>query len=141
MNYEIPAGTARLIKHGGRIALRYHLLKTTTLCLLLSILEDGMAAVQALKQIGIDTEALIRQIEETLTQSQAAEGAPAETTNEQPAEGAAETLPELDVVCLRIVKLLVLEDRLANGKREGDLLLMLAMTATTRLRLSYNHWG
>ena len=127
MNYEIPAGTARLIKHGGRIALRYHLLKTTTLCLLLSILEDGMAAVQALKQIGIDTEALIRQIEETLTQSQATEGAPAETTNEQPAEGAAETLPELDVVCLRIVKLLVLEDRLANGKREGDLLLMLAM--------------
>lgn len=127
MNYEIPAGTARLIKHGGTIALRYHLLKTTTLCLLLSILEDGMTAVQALKQIGIDTEALIRQIEETLTQSQATEGAPAETTNEQPAEGAAETLPELDVVCLRIVKLLVLEDRLANGKREGDLLLMLAM--------------
>ena len=59
MNYEIPAGTARLIKHGGTIALRYHLLKTTTLCLLLSILEDGMTAVQALKQIGIDTEALI----------------------------------------------------------------------------------
>ena len=120
MNYEIPAGTTRLLKQSRRIARQHQLLQTTSLCFLLSVIEDGLMVVPALKQLGIDIASLLKQIESKMPESAARDEVSEGDVNE-------ERLPEFDSDCLRIIKLLALEDRLANGKRESDLLLMLAL--------------
>lgn len=119
MNYEIPAGTARLLKQSREIAKRYHLLKTSSLCLLFSVLDDGLVVTSALKQLGIGIESLIKRIEESLSRQ--------EHASEEQALPAESELPEFDANCMRIVKLLALEDRLANGKHPSDLLLVLSI--------------
>lgn len=119
MNNEVHAGTARLLKHSREIAQKYKLLKANPLCLLMSIIDEGLIVVTFLKQAGVNVEALIQEIEKTFTN----EHTSAETAELQ----SAETLPELDSICVRITKLLVLEDKIANGKRQSDLLLTLAI--------------
>lgn len=119
MNYEIPAGTTRLLKQSRRIARQHQLLQTTSLCFLLSVIEDGLTVVPALKQLGIDIASLLQQIESKI-------GA-LSNLNADAANDAEESLPEFDSDCLRIIKLLALEARLANNDYESDMLLMLAL--------------
>ena len=119
MNNEVHAGTARLLKHSREIAQKYKLSKANSLCLLMSVIDEGLIVVALLKQLGVNVDTLIQEIERAFTN----ELESAEVNEPQ----SAESLPDLDSISVRITKLLVLEDKIANGKRQSDLLLTLAI--------------
>lgn len=119
MNYEVPAGTTRILKHSREIAQRHRLLSVNSLCLLMSVIDDGVSLLQLLKKASVNVQILVSRIEEAFS-------AITKESGELHTE-ASDELPEFDEVCLRIIKLLALEDKLANGKRQSDLLLVLAI--------------
>lgn len=119
MNNEVHAGTARLLKHSREIAQKYKLSKANPLCLLMSVIDEGLIVVSLLKQLGVNVDALIQEIEKAFANNS--------DTTEVAETQSADLLPELDSICVRITKLLVLEDKIANGKRQSDLLLTLAI--------------
>lgn len=119
MNYEVPAGTTRILKHSKEIAKQYRLSSVNSLCLLMSVIEGGMLPDNLLNNSGINIQTIKKRIEEALTILP--------TNNITAVYDTRDELPEFDEVCIRIIKLLALEDKLANGKRQSDLLFMLAI--------------
>lgn len=117
MKYEIPAGTARLLTQSREIAKHFRLVQTGSLCLLLCALKDEIVAA-AFRKLNLNADELINKLEEMLSMS-LGEGTKSVSDGEE--------LPELDSNCLRIVKLLALEDKLANGKCESALLVVLTI--------------
>ena len=128
MSYEIPAGTTRLIKRSGELALQFKLLQTTSLCLLLSTLEDA-CVMKILKTLEVDLTSLKEKIINILQDQSIQQGNTSSSwTSEQ--EGNVEKqplLPHLDEDSSRVIKLLVLEDKLAKGERNSSELMLLAL--------------
>lgn len=119
MNYEVPAGTTRILKHSKEFAKQHRLRSVNSLCLLMSVIEGGMLPANLLDNTGINIQTIKKRIEEALAIL---------PTNDITAEyDTRDELPEFDEVCIRIIKLLALEDKLANGKRQSDLLFILAI--------------
>lgn len=120
-NKLLPAGTARFLKHSREIARKFGLMNTSSLCLLMSILQNGLVVVPALKRLGVDVNLMLAKIEKIVL------GEEKKATDEAEASADPDDLPGFDAVCSRIVKLVVLEDKLANGKYDSDLLLVLSI--------------
>ena len=66
MSYEIPAGTARIINKSKNIAIQFNLLRVSSLCLLLSAIENEQVLLM-LKKMNIDTEKLESEIKKVLS--------------------------------------------------------------------------
>ncbi len=121
MNYEIPAGTKRLIIRSKEITNQYNLSQVNTLCMLLSLLESSVAAA-LFQKLDVDIEALKQACEEALSRLPKN---PAASNGEGGAPNV--ELTPFDVTSSRILKLLVLEDKLCNGKRNGAEVILLAL--------------
>lgn len=120
MSYEIPAGTTPIINRSKLIAQQYNLLHVNSLCLLLSILESEYI-VALLKKIGVSKKSLMSSINSILNTEISANNQSMlemDTDSESIA---------LDEDCTRIIKLLTLEDKLAQGKKSAAELLLLAL--------------
>lgn len=121
MNYEIPAGTAQLINKSKEIAQEYVLLRITPLCLLLSIL-DNEYVVQLLNKINIKVDSLIDEVKSQIN-----------VQNSKTNEGAKDdelmsSVPStFDTDSTRILHLLTLEDKLAQGKKSGAEIILLSI--------------
>lgn len=122
MSYEIPAGTARIINKSKSIAIQFNLLRVSSLCLLLSALDNEQVLLM-LKKMDINTEKLRNEIKRALNNHSRLAGTGdyghVQTYNN-------EDIP-LDADCTRIMKLVVLEDKLANGKKDSSELVILAL--------------
>lgn len=128
MSYEIPAGTNRLIKRGGEIALQYKLLQTTSVCLLLSALED-VSVMKILKTLEVDIDSFRNKVERILqekSQMPIFNGPNMEVDHREDADKKTQ-LPTLDEDSSRVIKLLVLEDKLAKGEKDSSELMLLAL--------------
>ena len=120
MSYEIPAGTTQIINRSKLIAQQYNLLHVNSLCLLLSILESEYI-VALLKKIGVSKKSLMSSINSILnTEISANDQSMLEMDTDS------ESIA-LDEDCTRIIKLLTLEDKLAQGKKSAAELLLLAL--------------
>lgn len=121
MNYEIPAGTAQLINKSKEIAQEYVLLRITPLCLLLSIL-DNEYVVQLLNKINIKVDSLIDEVKSQINvqNSKTNEGAKDD-------ELMSSTPSTFDTDSTRILHLLTLEDKLAQGKKSGAEIILLSI--------------
>lgn len=121
MNYEIPAGTAQLINKSKEIAQEYVLLRITPLCLLLSIL-DNEYVVQLLNKINIKVDSLIDEVKSQINvqNSKTNEG----TKDDELMSSAPSTF---DTDSTRILHLLTLEDKLAQGKKSGAEIILLSI--------------
>lgn len=120
MSYEIPAGTTQIINRSKLIAQQYNLLHVNSLCLLLSILESEYI-VALLKKIGVSKKSLMSSINSILnTEISANDQSKLEMDTDS------ESIA-LDEDCTRIIKLLTLEDKLAQGKKSAAELLLLAL--------------
>lgn len=120
MSYEIPAGTTQIINRSKLIAQQYNLLHVNSLCLLLSILESEYI-VALLKKIGVSKKSLMSSINSILnTEISANDQSKFEMDTDS------ESIA-LDEDCTRIIKLLTLEDKLAQGKKSAAELLLLAL--------------
>lgn len=121
MNYEIPAGTAQLINKSKEIAHEYVLLRITPLCLLLSIL-DNEYVVQLLNKINIKVDSLIDEVKSQINvqNSKTNEG----TKDDELMNSAPSTF---DTDSTRILHLLTLEDKLAQGKKSGAEIILLSI--------------
>lgn len=120
MSYEIPAGTTPIINRSKLIAQQYNLLHVNSLCLLLSILESEYI-VALLKKIGVSKKSLMSSINSILnTEISANDQSKFEIDTDS------ESIA-LDEDCTRIIKLLTLEDKLAQGKKSAAELLLLAL--------------
>ena len=120
MSYEIPAGTTQIINRSKLIAQQYNLLHVNSLCLLLSILESEYI-VALLKKIGVSKKSLMSSINSILnTEISANDQSMLEMDTDS------ESIA-LDEDCTRIIKLLALEDKLAQGKKSAAELLLLAL--------------
>lgn len=117
MNYGIPAGTTQLINKSTQIAEQYKLLRVTSMCLLMSILESEYI-IALLQKIGIKTEDLVNDVKEALT---------AEPKANDINEATNSNAVVFDTDSTRILKLLTLEDKLAQGKKNGAELILLAL--------------
>lgn len=115
MNYDIPADTTRLLDDSKRIALAFRLPEINTLCMLKSVINNDMQVVEKLAALKVDATLLGRRIDERLDEQSA--------HNEAPSEDRL----AFDADCSRIIKLLMLENRLAAGKRNAAMLLVMAM--------------
>ena len=122
MSYEIPAGTARIINKSKNIAIQFNLLRVSSLCLLLSAIENEQVLL-ILKKMNIDTEKLESEIKKVLSSHNELVG---EENSVQPQTYNSDDIP-LDADCTRVMKLVVLEDKLANGKKESSELVLLAL--------------
>lgn len=120
MSYEIPAGTTQIINRSKLIAQQYNLLHVNSLCLLLSILESEYI-VALLKKIGVSKKSLMSSINSILNTEISAND---QSTIEMDTDS--ESIA-LDEDCTRIIKLLTLEDKLAQGKKSAAELLLLAL--------------
>lgn len=122
MSYEIPAGTARIINKSKNIAIQFNLLRVSSLCLLLSAIENEQVLLM-LKKMNIDTEKLESEIKKVLSSHKELVG---EESSVQPQTYNSDDIP-LDTDCTRVMKLVVLEDKLANGKKDSSELVLLAL--------------
>ena len=122
MSYEIPAGTARIINKSKNIAIQFNLLRVSSLCLLLSAIENEQVLLM-LKKMNIDTEKLESEIKKVLSSHKELVG---EENSVQPQTYNSDDIP-LDTDCTRVMKLVVLEDKLANGKKDSSELVLLAL--------------
>lgn len=122
MSYEIPAGTARIINQSKNIAIQFNLLRVSSLCLLLSAIENEQVQLM-LKKMNIDTEKLECEIKKVLSSHKELVG---EGNSVQPQTYNSDDIP-LDADCTRVMKLVVLEDKLANGKKDSSELVLLAL--------------
>ena len=122
MSYEIPAGTARIINKSKNIAIQFNLLRVSSLCLLLSAIENEQVLL-ILKKMNIDTEKLESEIKKVLSSHKELVG---EGSSVQPQTYNSDDIP-LDTDCTRVMKLVVLEDKLANGKKDSAELVLLAL--------------
>lgn len=121
MNYEIPASTAQLINRSKEIAQEYVLLRITPLCLLLSIL-DNEYVVQLLDKINVKVDSLIDEVKSQINvqNNRANEGVKnEELMNSSPSA--------FDTDSTRILHLLTLEDKLAQGKKSGAEIILLSI--------------
>lgn len=125
MSYEIPAGTNQLIKRSGELAQQFKLLQTTPMCLLLSTLED-VGVMKILKDLNIDTDKFKTKIEDCL-QDKGSQTNISTMFEEQDNTSLKESFPNLDEDSSRIIKLLVLEDKLAKGEKNSSELMLLAL--------------
>lgn len=116
MSYEYPAKTAHLISKSKEIATKHQMPQVDSLCMLQSVLYDDKVK-KTLEELNVDTDNLMLDVEQTLDEK-------AESIGKA-------TIPEgnlkFDADSSRIMKLLVLEDKLANGTKEGPELLLLAL--------------
>lgn len=116
MSYEYPAKTAHLISKSKEIATKHQMPQVNSLCMLQSVLYDDKVK-RTLEELNVDTDNLMLDVEQTLDEK-------AENIGKA-------TIPEdnlkFDADSSRIMKLLVLEDKLANGTKEGSELLLLAL--------------
>lgn len=116
MSYEYPAKTALLISKSKEIAKKHQMSQVDSLCMLQSVLYDDKVK-KTLEELNVDTDNLMLDVEQTLDEK-------AESIGKA-------TVPEdnlkFDADSSRIMKLLVLEDKLANGTKEGSELLLLAL--------------
>lgn len=127
MSYEIPAGTSRLIKRSGEFAQRYGLLQTTSVCLLLSALED-VCVLNVLKLLEVDVELFKQKIEHLLqSEKTAVVEQDFNELNTEAHDKSQESMPDLDEDSSRIIKLLTLEDKLAKGEKNSSELMLLAL--------------
>lgn len=116
MSYEYPAKTAHLINKSKEIAAKHQMPQVDTLCMLQSVLYEDKVK-KTLKELNVDTNNLMLDIEQTLEDKVESIGK-ANVSEEE---------LKFDADCSRILKLLVLEDKLANGTKEGSELLLLAL--------------
>lgn len=128
MSYKIPAGTIRLIKRGGEIALHYNLLQTTSVCLLLSALKD-VSVMKILKTLEVDLESIRNKIEICLQQKNKTSNnvTPYVEVSEGGSSNFQKQMPTLDEDSSRVIKLIVLEDKLAKGEKDCSELMLLAL--------------
>ncbi|WP_444384431.1 Clp protease N-terminal domain-containing protein [Prevotellamassilia timonensis] len=134
MSYEIPAGTARIINKSKNIAIQFNLLRVSSLCLLLSAIENEQVLL-ILKKMNIDTEKLESEIKKVLSSHNELVG---EENSVQPQTYNSDDIP-LDADCTRVMKLVVLEDKLANGKKESSELVLLALLHDRQNAGTYTH--
>lgn len=116
MSYEYPAKTAHLINKSKEIAAKHQMPQVDTLCMLQSVLYEDKVK-KTLKELNVDTNNLMLDIEQTLEDKVESIGKANVSEDEL----------KFDADCSRILKLLVLEDKLANGTKEGSELLLLAL--------------
>lgn len=116
MRYEYPAKTAHLINKSKEIAMKHQMPQIDTLCLLQSVLYDEKVT-KTLEELNIDTDNLMQDLEQILNDKVEMIGK---------ADISEDNL-KFDVDSSRILKLLVLEDKLAGGTKEGSELLLLAL--------------
>lgn len=121
MNYEIPAGTAQLINKSKEIAQEYVLFRITPLCLLLSIL-DNEYVVELLNKINVKVDSLIDEakLQINVQNNKANDG----VKNDELMSSAPSTF---DTDSTRILHLLTLEDKLAQGKKSGAEIILLSI--------------
>lgn len=112
MNYEIPSDTVQLINNSRAIAQKYQLAQTDSLCILLSVLENGDVQ-NILQHAHVDEKAMLEEIKQLLTDYQTDRIIFDKIDPNVPSE----ILPPFDTDCTRILKLLVLEDKLTAGKK------------------------
>lgn len=118
MNYEIPTGTTQLIKKSKEIAQQYNLLQVTSICLLLSVIENKYIKI-LLQKNGIDGTKLVENCEQILIEQQ-------KINSTVSIDGKIE-VTTFDINCSRILKLLTLENKLTQGKKNGAELILLAL--------------
>lgn len=121
MNYEIPAGTAQLINKSKEIAQEYVLFRITPLCLLLSIL-DNEYVVELLNKINVKVDSLIDEAKSQINvqNNKANDG----VKSDELMSSAPSTF---DTDSTRILHLLTLEDKLAQGKKSGAEIILLSI--------------
>lgn len=122
MNYEIPSDTVQLINNSRAIAQKYQLAQTDSLCILLSVLENGDVQ-NILQNAHVDENALLGEIKQLLADYQTDRIIFDKIDPNVPSE----TLPPFDTDCTRILKLLVLEDKLTAGKKDGAEIILRAL--------------
>lgn len=121
MNYEIPAGTAQLINKSKEIAQEYVLTRITPLCLLLSIL-DNEYVVELLNKINVKVDSLIDEVKSQLSIQS---GKTDEVVKNE--DLTISTPSTFDTDSTRILHLLTLEDKLAQGKKSGAEIILLSI--------------
>lgn len=122
MNYEIPSDTVQLINNSRAIAQKYQLAQTDSLCILLSVLENGDVQ-NILQNAHVDENALLGEIKQLLADYQTDRIIFDKIDPNVPSE----ILPPFDTDCTRILKLLVLEDKLTAGKKDGAEIILRAL--------------
>lgn len=122
MNYEIPSDTVQLINNSRAIAQKYQLAQTDSLCILLSVLENGDVQ-NILQHTHVDEKAMLEEIKQLLTDYQTDRIIFDKIDPNVPSE----ILPPFDTDCTRILKLLVLEDKLTAGKKDGAEIILRAL--------------
>lgn len=122
MNYEIPSDTVQLINNSRAIAQKYQLAQTDSLCILLSVLENGDVQ-NILQHAHVDEKAMLEEIKQLLTDYQTDRIIFGKIDPNVPSE----ILPPFDTDCTRILKLLVLEDKLTAGKKDGAEIILRAL--------------
>ncbi len=122
MNYEIPSDTVQLINNSRAIAQKYQLAQTDSLCILLSVLENGDVQ-NILQHAHVDEKAMLEEIKQLLTDYQTDRIIFDKIDPNVPSE----ILPPFDTDCTRILKLLVLEDKLTAGKKDGAEIILRAL--------------
>lgn len=118
MNYEIPAGSLRLLHKSRNLAKELRLKTTSSLCLLLCAAEDE-ASKEIFTENNVDASALAQRIKAELLRDLYEKVSADEPESDE--------LPQFDATCQRLVKLIVLEDKITSGKCEGGHLMLLAI--------------
>ena len=115
MNYEISAATQRVLERCKKIAIAFGQPEANSICLLLSLLDEA-EAVGTLLWLGVDVKALGNILRSKLQ------------SNTHVAQASKESSIGFDDTCERIVKLSFLEAKIAQGKADEMLLMLLALT-------------
>mgnify|MGYP004582901089 FL=1 len=126
MNYEIPSDTVQLINNSRRIAKKYMLRETNTLCILLSVLQDRNVQ-NTLQVLNIEGIKMTDEIKDMLSKNPK-DGLPEnQGYSLDSGDDILDSVPPFDKDCTRILKLLVLEDKLAGGHVEGAEIILRAI--------------
>lgn len=120
MNYEIPAGTTKLLKESLEIAKQYQLPNVPTLCVLLCALDKCVNISFLLEKEGIEKQQIYKKIEKTLQEK-------ADICHRNQTLEKSVDQPKFDEDCLRILKLSVLENRLLNGEYDSSFIIILSI--------------
>lgn len=126
MNYEIPSDTVQLINNSRRIAKKYMLRETNTLCILLSVLQDRNVQ-NTLQVLNIEGIKMTDEIKDMLSKNPKDVLPENQGYSLDSGDDILDSVPPFDKDCTRILKLLVLEDKLAGGHVEGAEIILRAI--------------
>lgn len=134
MNYEIPSDTVQLINNSRLIAKKYMLRETNTLCVLLSVLQDRnvqdtlqVLNIEGIKMTDEIKDMLSKNPKDVLPENQEYSLDAGDDILDSNIEQDRAYVPPFDKDCTRILKLLVLEDKLAGGHVEGAEIILRAI--------------